>query len=206
VKVADGRRGQADPRDPQGLQGLQNPRDPQDYTGRPRTVGMASPSEQMEANDDQWVQIGRSGDDEVATANVRDEHELPIDEPPWLDIGNDTAPWPSDYLLVACAGCQVEVITQALEKARVDDYDIDVHATFETEQVGPELEEYPDHLTWHYRTIVLEIAVETTEDNRAKMERLLEVAEDACIVSRSVEHGIEFEITKELSVSADGPQ
>lgn len=158
---------------------------------------MPSPAEHSE---EQWVRVERSGADAVATANVRDEHELLLDEPEWIPGGNDAAPWPSNYLLVACAGCQVEVITQALEKARIEEYDIDVEARFETEDLGPELEDYPDHLSWRYTKIVMEVHVETNEENEARIERLLSVAEDACIVSRSVERGIDFEITKELSV------
>ena len=108
-------------------------------------------------------------------------------------------------LLVACAGCQVEVITQALESARIEDYDVDVKARFETADLGPELEEYPDHLSWWYTTIVMDVAVETTEANEAKVRRLLDPAEDACIVSRSVERCADFDISKELSVrSVDG--
>jgi len=160
---------------------------------------MAAPSP-TEHSEEQWVRINRSAADDVATANVRDEHELLLDEPEWIPGGNDAAPWPSNYLLVACAGCQVEVVTQALEKARIDDYEIDVEAHFETADLGPDLPEYPDHLSWRYTTIVMDVSVETTDENEAKVERLLDLAEDACIVSRSVERGVEFEITKELSV------
>lgn len=46
----------------------------------------------------------------------------------------------------------------------------------------------------------MDVHVETTEENEAKVGRLLSIAEDACIVSRSVERGVDFEITKELSV------
>lgn len=105
---------------------------------------MPSPAEHSA---EQWVRIERSGSDAVATANVRDEHELLLDEPEWIPGGNDAAPWPSNYLLVACAGCQVEVITQAFEKARIDEYDVDVEARFSTEDLGPDLPEYPDHLS-----------------------------------------------------------
>ncbi|MGM0590045.1 MAG: OsmC family protein [Halobacteriota archaeon] len=123
-----------------------------------------------------------------------------MDEPEWIPGGNDTAPWPSNYLLVACAGCQVEVITQALEKARIDDYDIDVEARFETQDLGPELEEYPDHLSWRYTKIIMDVEVETNDENEEKVRRLLDLAEDACIVSRSVERGVDFDISKDLSV------
>lgn len=65
-----------------------------------------------------------------------------LDEPEWIPGGNDAAQWPSSNLLVACAGCQVEVITQAFEKARIEEYDVDVEARFETEDLGPALEGY----------------------------------------------------------------
>lgn len=162
---------------------------------------MPSPTEH---SDEQWVSVSRSEADTVATANVRDEHELQLDEPEWIPGGNDAAPWPSNYLLVACAGCQVEVITQAFEKARIDEYEIEVEARFETEDLGPELPEYPDHLSWRYTTIIMDVEVETTEANEEKVSRLLELAQDACIVSRSVERGIGFQIDQRLTVLTGG--
>jgi uncharacterized OsmC-like protein len=156
-------------------------------------------SRERELNSD-YVDITRSGDDEVATAVVRDKHELELDEPEWIPGGNDAAPWPSNYLLVATAGCQVEVIVQALTKARIDDYDIHVHATMDAEDLGDKMPEYPEHLSWRYTTIHMEVTVETPEANEEKVQRLLDLAEDFCMVSRSVERGIEFDITKTLDL------
>ena len=151
-----------------------------------------------EHGDDEGVTITRSADDAVAKALVRGKHELELDEAEWIPGGNDTAPWPSNYLLVATAGCQVEAMQQALEKARIDDYEITVTATTEVEDLADEIPEYPDHMSWRYTKIHFDIDVTTSPEYEARVERILDLAEDACIVSRSVERGIDFSTSKTL--------
>lgn len=153
--------------------------------------------------DEEWVEITRSNDDDVAHANVRDKFELELDEAEWIAGGNDSAPWPSNYLLVATAGCQVEAMQQAMTKARIDEYEITVRARPHQEDLGDEIPEYPDHMSWRYTDIEMEIEVETTEENLDRVQRIVDLAEDACIVSRSVERGIDFTTSKTLR-SSDG--
>jgi uncharacterized OsmC-like protein len=149
---------------------------------------------------DEWVEITRGDGDEMATAVVRDTHEVHLDEAEWIPGGNDAAPWPSNYLLVATAGCQVEAIQQAMTKGRIDDYDISVRARLDAEDLGDDVPDYPEHLSWRYTDIEMEIHLETDEENEETVRRLLDLAEEACIVSRSVERGIAFDITKSMAV------
>lgn len=158
----------------------------------------------MEGDEDennQGVEITRSSDDKVATAIINDRHVVAIDESEENIIGNGLAPLPKDYLLVATAGCQEEVLAQCFEKARIRDYDIHVSAErsrhrMSGESPGP----YPDHMANRTEQISMEIAVETTPEFEDRVQRCLEVAEGACIVSRSVEDGIDFNVEKTLSV------
>lgn len=93
------------------------------------------------------------------------------------------------------------MITQAFEKARIDDYGVDVEAPFETEDLGPDLPEYPDHLSRRYTTIAVDVEVAADE---AQVDRLLEPAEHACVVSRSGDRDVGFELDERLTVGADG--
>lgn len=150
--------------------------------------------------EDEVVEVTRTGDDDVAHALVRGEHELELDEPDWIPIGEDSAPYPTNYLMVAAAGCQVEVIAQAFHKARIDDYEIRVSATADVDEGGEGPEPFPEHMAWRYTDINLELEVETTEEYESRVRRCLEVAEDACIVSRSIEEGINVPVSKRLVV------
>lgn len=147
---------------------------------------------------EEWVEITRSHDDDVARANVRDLFELELDEAEWIAGGTDAAPWPSNYLLVATAGCQVEAMQQAMTTSRIDDYEITVRARPRQEDLADDVPGYPDHMSWRYTDIEMEIEVETSEENLERVERLVDLAEDACIVSRSVERGINFTTSKRL--------
>ena len=147
------------------------------------------------------VEITRTGDDDVAHALVDGTHALEIDEPEWIPIGGDRAPSPANYLLVATAGCQVEVLAQAFDKARITDYEIAARASrhrVDPGEGGPEA--FPTHTSWRYLGIRIELVVETTPEFESRAARCLEVAEEACIVSRSVEAGIDVEVDKTLRV------
>lgn len=66
--------------------------------------------------------VTRSSEDDIARGLVRGKHELFADEPEWLEepgAGNDAHPAPVDYLVFGLVSCQVEVLDQALRKARM---------------------------------------------------------------------------------------
>jgi uncharacterized OsmC-like protein len=66
--------------------------------------------------------VTRNADDDVAHGVVRNKHELKADEPEWIEepgAGNDQHPSPADYMTFGLLACQVEVLDQALQKARI---------------------------------------------------------------------------------------
>lgn len=148
-----------------------------------------------------YADVTRSSDDAVASAVVRDVHDLALDEPWWVPYGDDTAPCPVDYLVVAAAGCQVETFTQCLEKARVEEYEIRLHAERETAETDGVPEPLPAHTALRVSSLHFDITVETTPEFEGRVRRCLEVCEDACIVSRSLEDGIEVALSKSLEVT-----
>lgn len=147
-----------------------------------------------------YADIERTSDDAVGTAVVRDRHALSLDEPPWVPYGDDAAPCPVDYLVVAAAGCQVETFTQCLEKARVEDYTVRLHAERETVETGGVPEPLPAHTALRVSALRFDLTVETTPAFEGRVRRCLEVCEDACLVSRSLEDGIDVSLSKSLKV------
>jgi uncharacterized OsmC-like protein len=147
-----------------------------------------------------WGTVTVNSDDDVAHATMRGKHQLQLDEPEWVDIGNDLAPSPGDYLCVAVAGCQLEVLKQCFARARIDEYEITVDVTREGKREGDAPEPFPEHTSTRYERIVLELSVETTPEFESRVRRCLDVCEDACIVSRSVEAGVDVSLEKSLTV------
>lgn len=148
-----------------------------------------------------WAELSTSSDEDTATASVRGKHELELDEPSWVPIGNDTAPCPVDYLVVAAAGCQLEVLKQCFEKARVEEYDIEIVAERRRAHAEAAPDPFPEHTSLRIPELTLELKVETTSEFEPRVKRCVDVCEDACIVSRSLEAGITTSITKSLTVS-----
>lgn len=147
-----------------------------------------------------WAEIETSDDEHGSRAVVRGRHELGIDEPPWVPIGEDDAPCPGDYLLVAAAGCQVEVLKQCLEKARIGEYDVRVEVERERSSSADAPDPFPEHLGIRYDRLSMELTVETTEEFEGRVRRCVEVCEDACLISRSVEAGVDIELSKDVRV------
>lgn len=162
---------------------------------------MESPESSRHGRGSIWAEVSVGDDDDVAQVNVRDEHELRIDEPNWNIWGEDRAPCPGDYLTVGVVGCQVEVLKQCFEKARIEDYRIDARAGYtrhvsDEEAPGP----FPDHTANQIASMEIELSVETTPEFEPRVKRCLEVCEDACIMGRSVRDGFDVLVSKELIV------
>ena len=144
--------------------------------------------------------VTASSGEEGASARVRDKHDLAIDEPDWVPIGDDTAPCPVDYLCVAAAGCQVEVLKQGLEKARVEEYEIRVD--FERHTVDPDdaPDAMPGHLSIVVDSIDLQLTVETPAAYEERAQRVVDVCDDVCIVSKSIAAGVDVTLEKDVRV------
>lgn len=138
--------------------------------------------------------VTRSSEDELATAVVRDKHEIPIDEPEWLPmgVGNDEHPAPVDHLVVALVSCQVEVLDQALKRARVEEYDIEATAEIDGLAMGEAPEGMPANTGQLIEHVDVEVTVETTEEFEGRVQRCLDVYDGGCIVGRSYRAGIDY--------------
>lgn len=150
-----------------------------------------------------WGRITTSSSDNTSSAVLRGKHEVEIDEPESLPIGNDQAPCPADYLLVATAGCQVEVLKQALEKARVEEYEIRMDAERQWEEQGEKLQFYPENTRMRHTELKFDLTVRAPQRYEDRVSRCLDICEEACIVSRSVEQGIDITIDKTLEIQEE---
>lgn len=159
------------------------------------------PSDQRDTDERIYAHITATGEEDVARAVVRDTHELTLDEPPFIPYGNDTAPCPGDYLMLATGGCQVEVLRQCFEKARIEEYeitlDVEREQVFPDEAPGP----FPDHTAKRYRSITMDLAVTVPPEYEDRAARCVDVCEDACIISQSVQAGIDIELSKRFQVA-----
>ena len=138
--------------------------------------------------------VTRSSDDDLAIAVVRDRHEVPIDEPEWLPmgIGTDRYPAPVDHLVIGLIACQVEVLDQALQKARVEEYDISATAEIDGLGMGDVPEGMPPNTGQLIEHIDVDLTVETTPEYESRVQRCLDIYDGGCIVGRSYRAGIEY--------------
>ena len=155
-----------------------------------------------------WAAVVGSSEELVVDVNVRDTHDLEIGEPDWglesradLPMGEDRAPAPADYLVVGIVGCQVEVVRQCLEKARVEEYTIRGYAEDDVADPGDPPAAMPDHVSARIQRISVEIEVTTTDEFEDRVRRCVDVAEDACICGRSVEAGIDVPVDKSVRIT-----
>lgn len=138
--------------------------------------------------------VEKSSGDEIATASVRDTHEVPIDEPEWLpmDVGSDRHPAPVDHLVVALVSCQVEVLDQALQKARVEEYEISARAEIDELGTGDAPDGMPANTAQIIEHIDIDLTVETTVEFESNVRRCLDTYDQGCIVGQSYRAGIEY--------------
>lgn len=152
-----------------------------------------------------YGELAADAGDETNRAMIRDTHELELDEPTWSERGEDRAPCPVDYLLVGVAGCQLESLRYCLERSRVDDYHID--ASVEGEYMVPAdgSSGVPEPTSNAITAIHLELEVTTTANDENRINRCLGIAEErGCIVSRTVEAGVDVPLTTSVVVNPDG--
>ncbi|MGM0590132.1 MAG: OsmC family protein [Halobacteriota archaeon] len=134
---------------------------------------------------------------EPARGVFRGIHELYFDEPEYVDIGEDEYPCPHDYLVAAVGGCQVEILKQCLEKSRIEDYDItvDVHSVKGRRETDDEI---PQTAGLRISDIRSDITVTVTAEDAGRARRCVEVFEENCPISQSVQAGIELDMDADL--------
>ena len=155
---------------------------------------MVSPDDEKTNHLGDRTVVTRSSDDDLATAVVRGKHEVPIDEPEWLPmgVGDDEHPAPVDHLVVALVSCQVEVLDQALRRARVEEYDIHAAAEIDGLSMGDVPDGMPENTGQLIEHLDVELTVETTAEFEGRVQRCLDVYDGGCIVGRSYRAGIEY--------------
>lgn len=109
-----------------------------------------------------------------------------------MGIGNDEHPAPVDHLVVALVSCQVEVLDQALKRARVEEYDIEAAAEIDGLTMGDAPEGMPANTGQLIEHIDVEVTVETTAESEDRVQRCLEVYDGGCIVGQSYRAGIDY--------------
>lgn len=139
--------------------------------------------------------ITRSSDDEIARGLVRGKHELFADEPEWLEepgAGNDTHPAPVDYLVFGLVSCQVEVLDQALRKARIEEYEIEAIAEVDTVGEDEPAEEMLAHHAGRVSHVSVDLSLTVPAEFESRAKRCLDVYDTGCVVGQSYRQGIEY--------------
>lgn len=148
--------------------------------------------------------VERSSDDQRAEGMVRGKHELYADEPEWLEepgAGDDSHPAPVDYLVFGLASCQVEILDQAMKKARIEEYHITAEA--EVDRVGEDepADEMLAHHAGRISHITIDLTLEVPEEFESRAQRCLGVYDTGCVVGQSLRKGIEYTPHTSLEVS-----
>lgn len=150
--------------------------------------------------------VSRSADEEYATGVVRDKHELRVDEPEWLEDpggGDDAYPAPVDYMVFGLAACQLEVLDQALRKARVEDYGIEVDAVVDRVGEDQPADEMLTHHAGRISHVQVDLTLEVPSEHEERARRCLEVYDTGCVVGQSFRAGVEYTPNTTLKVAED---
>lgn len=155
-------------------------------------------------SDGKWNVTFEAGTDVGHTkALVRGKHEILYDEPEFLEYGagEDEYPGPVDSMVASLGACQISVLEQCLEKARIEDFHVE--AELSATQVDQEEipEEMPSNTAKRVRHIDVDLHVEVPEEDRGRAKRCIEVYDAGCIVGQSFRAGIDYtpEVTLEAS-------
>lgn len=129
-------------------------------------------------------------------------HELRFDEPEYIDVGEDEHPCPHDYLLATVGGCQLETLKQCLEKASVDEYNIEMEVESEKGKVEI-VDDMPNTADIRITDIRSDITLEVAAEDEARANRCLDIFEAHCPISQSVEAGISLHTTSDFTPMDD---
>jgi uncharacterized OsmC-like protein len=148
--------------------------------------------------------VERSADDEFAHGLVREKHELKVDEPEWLaepGAGQDAYPAPVDYMVFGLVSCQVEVLDQALTKARIEDYHIEAAA--EVDKVGEDqpADEMLAHHAGRISHITIDLTLEVPEEYEGRAQTCLDAYDTGCVVGQSFRNNVEYTPETTLEVT-----
>jgi uncharacterized OsmC-like protein len=146
--------------------------------------------------------VRRSSEDEYATGLIRDKHELRVDEPEWLGepgAGEDAYPAPVDYMVFGLVACQLEVLDQALRKARIKDFEIEATATVDRVGEDQPAEEMLAHHAGRISHIAVDLSLSVPEEYESA-QRCLDAYDTGCVVGQSFRAGVEYTPSTTLEV------
>lgn len=144
-----------------------------------------------------------SADEPFTRGVIRGKHELIFDEPEFIPVGagEDAHPWPVDYLVASLAACQVSVLEQCLEKARIDSYEIEATADIDARGAEAVPAEMPENTGSRIEHVAIDIDLEVPAADEGRARRCLDVYDKGCIVGRSLRAGIDYTPTTSLETS-----
>lgn len=147
--------------------------------------------------------VTNSSDGDYVRTLVRGKHEALVDEPEDLEVGagNDDYPSPVDYMALSLATCQVSVLTQALERARIDTFDIECHYVVDDAGTGDVGDDMPSNTATRVRHIDIELDLEVPEEFEKRAKRCLDTYDIGCIVGQSLKAGVDYTPHTSLDVT-----
>lgn len=128
--------------------------------------------------------------DTYTRGNVRG-HEIKSDESE--PFGDAAHPSPVDYMLTSLATCQMAVLSRGLEKARIDEYRIEVNAETVEQDLGDVDDTMPEETAKRIPEIDIELTLEVPDEYTNRAERVLDVYDEGCVVGQSFKAGIHYE-------------
>ena len=117
-------------------------------------------------------------------------HELEFDEPE--PHGTDEHASPVSAMLGSLVACQMSVLAQCLEKARIEDYEMEAEAVIDGRGTGEVAEEMPAKTAKRIEHITIDLTLEVPEEFEGRANRCIEVYDTGCIVGQSFRAGIDY--------------
>lgn len=152
---------------------------------------------------DHEIELHLEHGDRPVEGQVRD-HSFEIDDSESLPYGgHDLAPSAVDYMVAGLAGCQLAVLSQCLRKARIDDFEIDIHAVPDDWWREDVSEDLPENQVKRIDHVDVEVEVTVPEEYEQRARRCLDVYDEGCIVGQSFRAGIEYTPETSLSVESE---
>lgn len=138
-----------------------------------------------------------------AEGTLRGTHEVKSDEPEWLPVGggNDEHPSPVDYMVASLVFCQLSVLSQALEKARVEEFHVSADAEIDELGTDDVAEEMPENTANRVQHVSIDIDLEVPEEDESRARRCLEVYDTGCIVGQSFKNGVDYTPSTSLTLT-----
>lgn len=109
-----------------------------------------------------------------------------------MGAGTDEHSSPVDYLGFALTACQVSVLEQVLEKARVEAYEIDLDWEIDRRGAEDVPEEMPSNTATRVEHVSIDLTVRVPEEYEPRAKRCLDVYDSGCIVGQSFKRGIDY--------------